>query len=315
MRRAYGVALACGLAAASPTYAQPPPAEEPVRVERAAIAAIMQSERSRGYDLTASSNAVRLQVAVILQLARAARERAPDGAPLLLGHDEYFQAFLDTAGLSAAQAPLFARVAHDHHEDLLVEYRTDRVVRRAGGTPPSLAATVCGGWPASQPARYVYEDRTSTPHIRSMHERVSSYRLLELDGLIVLDEIRGIGGRATSGALGVVFNILGDARATQSRMRVTPDGLLLVRATARKGPLSASRVVTVTPDGRTTQGVPPGRPDLKDLQKRLAASIDVDYVPFVCRPGDSLATGSLESHAAAVAWHSVADTARKHPGP
>ena len=48
------------------------------------------------------------------------------------------------------------------------------------GASPAIALTVCGGW-QGEPARYAYEDRASTPHIRAVHERLNSWRLLELD--------------------------------------------------------------------------------------------------------------------------------------
>ena len=43
---------------------------------------------SSGYDRLATTNGGRLQSDVVLRLARRARERSPDGPPLLVRHDD-----------------------------------------------------------------------------------------------------------------------------------------------------------------------------------------------------------------------------------
>ena len=281
---AVGLLLVGLLLAATPSAA----AEALERAEQAAIADVMRGERAKGYDIKATANAMRMQVAVITELVREAQQRSGEHLPLLISHEEYFAAFLAATEVSEGQAPSFIRVAHQHGEDLIVEYRPGKVIRRVRrGPPPELAMTVCGGWRAATPPSYSYEDTTSSPHVRSIHERVNSYRLLDFGTSVMHDEIEGIGGRATSGFLGALFNVLGDARAVRSRMTVAPDGTQLVVATARKG-FSVTQDVTVRPDGHTEAGVPDGRPDLVALRKLLRQPVEIDYVPFECRPGEAI---------------------------
>lgn len=283
IRRA--LAAAVGLLVAAAPCAAAPSLE---RAEQAAIADVMRSERGKGYDVTATANAMRLQVAVITRLVREAQQGASEQSPLLIGSREYFAAFLAATELSEEQAPSFIRVAHDHGEDLIVEYRPGKVMRRVRrGAAPQLAMTVCGGWSAATPPSYSYEDTTSSPHVRSIHDRVNSYRLLDFGTSVMHDEIAGIGGRATSGFLGALFNVLGDAHAVRSRMAVAPDGTQLVVATARKG-ISVTQDVRISPDGHTEAGLPDGRPDLVALRKLLTQPVEIEYVPFECRPGEAI---------------------------
>jgi hypothetical protein len=216
--------------------------------------------------------------------------RAPDGPPLLIGHDEYYGAYAAALGLADSRVPVFVRRARDLGEDLLVEYRRSHVVRSSEVPAPDIALTVCGGWASPTPDRYEFDDTTTSPNIRSVHERLNSYRLLLFDGVIVHDEITGIGGRATSGVLGVMFTILGDAHAHQSRMAFAADGTQLTRATARKGWISKSQTVMVTNDGRATPNVPSDRADLAALAQVIELPVNVSYVPFSCTPGVSLTT-------------------------
>lgn len=268
--------------------AQPAAPEVPRRVPAGDIEAIMRSEALKGYDLKATSNAVRLLAAVIFGVSRSAAAERPSGEPLLLGHDEYFAAYIAAAGVTAEQAPTFARVAHDHAEDQIIEYRRTHVIRDAGKTSPDFAVTVCGGWAAAKPERYSFDDITTSPHIRSIHERVNSYRLLDVSGVIVNDEIQGIGGRPISGVLGAVFKVLGDARAIESRTGFATDGMQVSRATGRKGLITKTQAVTVSPNGQAVAGVPDGRPDLVALDRSLQFPLNATYVPFTCKPGESL---------------------------
>lgn len=258
------------------------------RVPAEAIEAAMRVEAAKGYELKATSNGARLLPAVLLSLARDAMASNPTGGPLLVGHDEYFRAYLAVVGTTAEAAPVFARVPHDNREDQIVEYRRDRVLRGAGTPSPVLAVSVCGGWPEPGPGRYSFDDETTSPNLRSIHQRVNSYNLLDVDGLVVLQNIRGIGGRATSGLLGAMFAVLGDATAIESRAAVANDNTQVVRATAKKGWFTKSETVMVTPAGVGTADIPRERADLQALAKKLESRISMDYVSFSCDPGRSL---------------------------
>jgi hypothetical protein len=220
MRRAL---LALGVLLARSAAAAPTP-EAPLRVPfdevRAAIA------QSRGYDLLATANGGRLQAEVLIRLARAAREKRPEGPPLLIGHDDWFRALLQVAAVPVERAPTYARLAFQHKQDVHVEYRSSRVIREVvQGPTPRLALDVTISWPAAPgaPSEYSYEDTQSTPHLKVTDKRVITYHLLDFGDMIVLDRMEGLTGRPTTGALGLLFAVIGEGRIVEYRMVVAPD--------------------------------------------------------------------------------------------
>jgi len=60
---------------------------------------------------------------------------------------------------------------------------------------------------------------------------------------------------------------------------VAPDGLQVVRGTARKGFMGVTTTATIYPDGRGMKGLPDGREDLRRIEDRLKVPIEVEYVP------------------------------------
>jgi hypothetical protein len=40
--------------------------------------------------------------------------------------------------------------------------------------------------------------------------------------------------------------------------------------------------VTVQRDGRGEKGIPDGRPDLSDVERRLRQPLDIEYAPYTC---------------------------------
>jgi hypothetical protein len=118
------------LAAATPEV----PFRVPFEVVKGAIA------QSRGYDILATTNGGRVQAEALIHLARSAQETRPDGPPLLVGHDEWFRALLQVAGVPAERAPTYARLAWLHKQDVLMEYRRSRVIPEMihGPSPLSL---------------------------------------------------------------------------------------------------------------------------------------------------------------------------------
>lgn len=245
------------------------------------IARAMRAQKSQGYDLTATSNGVRLQVGVILDLVWEAAQSDPERRPLRINHEDYHDAFLEVLELSPEEAPDFIRAAYEAREDQLVEYRRERVIARVrSGGDPRAAMTVLAGWPERPgvPPRYTYEDTQSEPNVRVTHEQVNSYRILDFGDMIIYDDIRGIRGRATSGVLGVLFSIIGDGRAVQTRLAFSSDGLQVARTTAQKI-VRITQTVTVYPDGRVEPDVPADRPHLRPIAERLEQPLEVDYLP------------------------------------
>jgi hypothetical protein len=275
MRRA--LLLAPWFLLARSAAAAPAP-EAPIRVSfdevRAAIA------EGRGYDVLATANGGRLQAEVLLHLARSAQQKRPDGPPLLVGHDEWFQALTEVAGVPAERAPTYARLAWQNKQDVLVEYRPSRVIREVvQGPAPRLALDITISWPAAPgaPSEYSYEDTQGTPHLKVTNKRVITYHLLDYGDMTVVDQMEGLTGRPTTGALGLLFAVLGEGRIVEYRMVITPDGLQVSRGRARKAFFEVATTVTVRPDGRTEKGVPPD-PQFRDVERRLTAPLEIRYV-------------------------------------
>ena len=163
---------------------------------------------------------------------------------------------------------------------LAVEYRPSRVIREVvKGPAPRLAVGVIISWPAAPgaPDEYSYEDTQSTPHLKVTNKRVITYHLLDYGDLIAFDRMEGLTGRPTTGALGVLFSVIGEGRIVEYRMVVTPDGLQVSRGRARKAFFDVATTLTVRPDGRTEKGVP-DEPRFRDIEARLSAPIEIRYV-------------------------------------
>ena len=251
------------------------------KVSTAEIAEAMALEQ--GYDATAITNVARFQSAVLLRLARAAQQCDPTGAPLLIGHAEWFEAFLHKHRLTPSEAPTFARLAYEHQQDQIVDYRPGRVISAVKrGEKPVFAVNVKVTWPETEtlPDKYSFEDTLSTPNLKVTNHRVITYRLLDFGDMIAVDQIRGLTGRPTTGLLGFLFRFIGEGRVVQSRMTVSKDGLLIARAHSKKGLFGVTTTVTVQPDGKMEKGLPAGRKDLRLLEKRLKERFEIEYVPF-----------------------------------
>ncbi len=250
-------------------------------VSRDAVLRAMVLEREKGYDLTASTNATRLWAHTIFMLAESAQEAAPDGPPLFLHEADYYHAYLEATGLDEAEAPEFIRISHEYGQHTLIEYRLDRVVDMAETeTTPQRALAVRTWWPESESLgdRYSFEDTLSTPRLLVVNEREVSYRLLDFGDQMLFDEIEGIRGRPTSGVLGVLFEVLGTGKIVWSRMAISEEGSLVVRAKAKKL-VSKTSTAVVEKDG-TGGHVPDDRADLRVLAERLERPLEVAYQPW-----------------------------------
>jgi len=247
---------------------------------------ILQAMReSQGYDPTATTNGARFQSEVLRRLARRARTRDPAQSPLFIDHQEWFGAYLEKTALSPESAPLFVRLAYDHAQDMEVDYRRDHVLEAVEpGPPPELALNVCIWWPeaSDRPRKYSYEDLLSSPRLKVTNERLLIYRLLDFGDMTVFGDIQGLRGRPTSGILGLLFQLIGEGRVVENRMAVSEDGLQVARARARKAFFEVVSTVTVYPDGRTEKDLPPGRPDLAELEARLKRPLKLVHPPLEC---------------------------------
>ena len=276
----------CALLAAPAAPSPKPAAAVPPGVELVTRAQIAQAmRRCTGYDPTATTNGGRFQAEVLLHLADEA-ERENVARPVFVGHREWFDALLEVRGLAAAAAPLYCRLAHEYGQDLVFEFRTDRVVERVVKGPKlRRALAVRVAWPSNngKPARYSFEDLLARPTLQVTNHRQIRYTLLSFEDRLMLDGIDGLTGRPNSGALGLLFSMIGEGRVLEYRMAVARDGLVVSRGRAKKALFEVSSTLTVQPDGKAEKDVPKDRPDLAALDKKLAEPIEVSYKPLDLR--------------------------------
>jgi hypothetical protein len=241
----------------------------------------------RAYDVTKTANGPRLQADVLLRMIHEAQAGDPEQRPLFVGHREWYEAFLARTGLAPSQAPLYVRRPYEVGQDLVIDYRSDVVVEAVlQGPPPRIVANVWISWAraAGQPAEYSYDDTLSDPNLRVTQKRLISYRLVEYPDRLWYAEVSGLYGRPTSGALGLVFDVIGEARVVESRSAFLPDGAQVVRAQASKWGMSRTETVTVWPDGHADRGVPPERRDLQALDARLREPLAIRFRPLPAEP-------------------------------
>jgi hypothetical protein len=247
------------------------------RQSRVAIAAAMREER--GYELRVTTNQSRFQTRVLLRLARAARSARHGAGVLFIDYEDWFRAYLEAVDLREDEAPLSVRLSYENQFDIIADARTEAVVERVlAGERPSQALNVV--WRSRRGTRYSYRDMHSHPVLEVTFEQIVSYRLLEVDSVVVEDEFRGVSGRPATGALGLLFRLIGKAHPVWSRSAVSSDGWQVIVGKVRKGPFSRTGTVTVQPDGSSEPGVPPGRSDLAALERRLRQPMAIVYYPW-----------------------------------
>jgi hypothetical protein len=243
--------------------------------------------QSQGYDLAATSNGPRLQADVLRHLIVEQEATDPGRRPLFIGHREWYEAFLARTSLAPSQAPLYARRSYEMGQDMVVDYRIDDVVGAVvQGPEPRAGANVWLYWAKAdgKPDRYSYEDLSGNPHLRVTEKRLVTYRLLDYGDRVWYADVSGLRGRPTSGALGLLFDFIGEARVLESRSAIAPDGTQVVRGRATKWGIDKAETLTVWPDGHADRGVPKGRADLRALESLLEEPLAVRFKPFAPAP-------------------------------
>ena len=238
---------------------------------------------SRGYDLTATTNGARLQVEVLLHVIHRAEKVDPERQPLRFGHREWYEAFLERNGLTPEEAPVYVRLPVEMEQDLVVDYRRERVIEEVvKGPQPRTVANVRIFWPdgPGKPQSFSYDDRLSDPNLRVTQKRLIRYRLVEYVDRIWYAEVAGLHGRPTTGALGLLFKLLGEGRVVESRSALSHDGLQVVCGVARKLFVTRVGTITIWPDGHARKWIPKDRPDLGTLVKRLKEPLEIRFRPM-----------------------------------
>jgi hypothetical protein len=280
---ALGLVFGAFLAAPSPRPAPPASAAPPGWVVVSTERLLEAMREVRSYDLTATASGPRLQADVVLRLVHEAAGADAQQRPLFVGHREWFEAFLARTGLPPSQAPLYVRRPYEVGQDLVVDYREGAVVEAVlQGPRPRRAANVRIFWDKGpgRPDRYSYDDTLSRPNLRVTQERLITYRLVDYEDRLWYADVSGLRGRPTTGALGVLFDIIGEARVEESRSVFLPDGYQVVRGRASKWGFDRTETVTVWPDGHADPGVPPGRPDLRAIEERLRQPLAIRFRPL-----------------------------------
>lgn len=254
------------------------------------------------YDILATTNRGRFTSELLLRLVREAREREQLGRPLYIDPEDWFFAYIETAGVEFNEAPESALLGMEHGQRLLLDYRPGHVVRQVRKGPiPLLAVNVRAWWPeTAHPAnKYSFTDTASTPKLKVTTHREITYRLLEFEDMVVMDRMDGVTGRPLTGFLGKLFDVIGEGGLKHSRFAVSNDGLQVIRARSKKI-VSVSATVVVQPDGKAKKGVPEDRPDLEEMEERLKRDLDIDYVPYAWETEDgSCPTGVGEAERSA----------------
>jgi hypothetical protein len=286
MARRSSFALAVALAGAAPAGSGDAPAPWRVVPQERLVEAMGEV---RSYDLTATANGPRLQADVVLALVRDAQAQDPERRPLLIGHREWFFAFLARTGLTPDRAPLYVRRPYEVGQDLVVDFRQERVVEAVlEGGRPQVAANVWISWVRApgKPREYSYDDPLASPTLRVTQKRLITYRLLDYGDRRWYAQIEGLHGRPTSGALGVLFDLIGEAQVLESRSAVAQDAAQVVRGRARKWGIDRTETVTVWPNGHADRGVPGGRADLRALEARLREPLAARFRPLPAAAGE-----------------------------
>jgi hypothetical protein len=197
---------------------------------------------------------------------------------LFVDHEDWYRAFLDAVG--EGRAPISVRRSYEHQCDVFVDARIGNVVEELR-SPTRLLQAANVSWISRRGTEsYSYRDAFSKPVLDLTFEGRVSYHLLEFEDMVLLDEIHGVSGQPVTGALAVLFRVLGRARAIWSRSALAPDGWQVLRGHGRKGPFARTVSVTVAPDGSVEKDIPADRPDLEALDQALRREIGVTYRPW-----------------------------------
>lgn len=247
---------------------------------------LLEAMRQHGdYNIVATPNWGRFQTEVFLNLMHTALARDSQGGVILIQAEDWYQAYVQVAELTPATIHQGTRLARDVGQAMQLDFRRGGVIQHLRShLPVKLAANARIFWPDTGKSRskFSYRDTLTEPRLQVTTHRLITYRLLEFDGMIWYDDIKGVYGRPTSGFLGFLFSVFGEGALVESRLAVADhDNILVVRARSKK--IFAKTVTAIVrPEGRGESGVLPNRPDLADLEQRLRQPIDVAYLPYRC---------------------------------
>jgi hypothetical protein len=237
-------------------------------VERDTLSEVMAP--ISGYDTGATTNQSRFVADVLFGLS--AHPALAGAQTFQIQPERFFEAWLADTGTHRTDAPLNMRQVLEYGQRFVVDTRPDYDFDSSEVEAPRRVFAVRVSWPdgPDAPTRYSYHDELAEPEVRMRHDRVITYLIADFGDFIAFEDIDGVSGRPTSGALGALFGLLGTAPIRSTRFAVADDGTQVVRSRVSKL-FGYTAEATVDPDGHATRGTADGRHDLHRLARRLAA--------------------------------------------
>lgn len=195
--------------------------------------------------------------------------------------ERFFNAWLDVNNTSMDEAPVSMRKVLEFNQRFAVDTNPPARIDPESAEPRQVLS-VHVSWPAGpdSPDHYTYHDRLTDPEVRMRQERLITYQLIDFGDFVAYENIDGVRGKPTSGALGALFKLLGMTRIHSTRYAVAEDNTQLIRSRVSKL-FRFTAHATVSPDGHGRRGIPDDRPDLETLANRLDRDfeIEVDQPP------------------------------------
>ncbi len=257
--------------------------EEPYRVSRDEI---LQAMSTHGpYSLTSTTTSMLFGSKALLEIVRRRQREAPGSTLLLIGHDDWFSAHLETAGVRYAEMSESARAGFEHRQDVLVDFGPEVVEQALEGPAPITSLDVTIFWPDSggAPSEFSYKDTLSVPKMDVFNHRVLRFKLLEYHDMLVLDRVTGISVRPV-GFLSGLFAVLGKPDLKETRVSISSDHWQVVRGRVKVFPgISKTGTATIEPGGRGREGIPAGRADLGALAQGMRRPVELRYGPPSCQ--------------------------------
>jgi hypothetical protein len=272
------------IALASAAVAGPfPVCEEPYRVSRAEI---LQAMKGHGaYDITSTTTSIRFAAEALLAIVQRRKLEAPAETHLLIDHAAWFEAHLETAGVTYAEMSEAARASFEHGRDALVDYGPGVVERVVEGPVPLTALDVTIFWPdtGDAPSQFSYRDTLSHPQVDVYNQRVVRFKLLQYEDFLLFDRISGISVRPL-GFLSAVFAVLGKPDLRQTRVAVSADQWQVMRGQVNVfAGISKTGMGAIDAEGLGHEEVPRERADLLALAERVKQPLGLRYGPPSCR--------------------------------
>ena len=291
--------LLCGLAfTAFPPVAVPQTCDMPAPISRARI---IEAMRGHGpYSLTSTTTSMLFGSQALLALVRQRRREAPGTTQLTIDQNDWFAAHLETAGVTHAGMSESARAGYEYRQNVLVDYGPDVVEEVEAGPKPRMVldVTIFSADPEA-PAEFGYKDTLSVPRMDVFNKRVTRFKMLEYDSMLVFDQVSGISVRPL-GFMSAVFAVLGKPDLKQTRLAVSKDYWQVVRGrVAVLLGISKTGTAAIEPGGRGHERLPSDRPDLAMLARHLAQPLEVLYGPPSCQTRELMRlAASRECHRA-----------------